>query len=170
MLTEILNGFFTAYFNQPNKKFESEYVGTAMQLYEDAVFPSLTKELSYRAHAAGGRWKRHNTMCTKRDIETSQDMWHVHRNLNGIKKDFSENGREIFVPKCAIQRLEEARNTSTNGRLGREPASSSPGHLDTKFGRHARPEVQLHDLLIREPAKTNSRLDFTEPDKKTFAK
>lgn len=100
MLTEILNGFFTTYFNQPNKKFESEYVGTAMQLYEDmrTVFPSLTKELSYRALAMqlGKMEKAQYNVYKERDIETSQDLWHIHRNLNGIKKDFSENGREIL--------------------------------------------------------------------------
>lgn len=77
---------------------------------------------------------------------------------------------EKFCPKCAIQRLEEAQKHVNEWKAGtRISLKFAIGHLahaiealEDYMPKQAGQVAELHDLLIREPAKTNSRLDFTD--------
>jgi hypothetical protein len=96
MLTEMLSGFLNNYFSMASHENDFEWTGTALQLYADigVQYESMSREMNYKALTIqlGKAVKNGFNIYKEWQPEARQNIWHIHRNLNGEKKEYG-NGK-----------------------------------------------------------------------------
>jgi hypothetical protein len=96
MLTEMLEGFLKNYFEMPSHINDNDWTGTALQLFADMTtqYEAMSREMNYRSMSIqlGKMEKAKFNVFKEWRADVKQNIWHIHRHVNGPRKDYS-NGR-----------------------------------------------------------------------------